>query len=347
MCMYSAEDGLANDFHLVHIGQFTLRKAGLAIMEATGVVPEGRITPNCLGLWKDEHIEPLKRIVDFAHSQGSKMGIQIGHAGRKGSTAQPWLQQGRGDKLVVPKEQGGWDVVGPSPIAWAEGFPVPREMTKKDIQNVIQAFVKAAQRADKAGFDVVELHCAHGYLASSFLSPVTNRRTDEYGGSFENRTRFVRELVQAVRQVWPSNKPLFIRLSATEWLETQKEKYPESWTLEDTIELCRSLAPYIDVFDISTGGNHPDQKIPVKLGFQSDLAYKIKQTLPEVRVTGLGLVYDPYFAESLVKEQGIDLVLVGREFLRNASWVMKAAQDLGADFAWPDQYHRAKRTLRL
>jgi 2,4-dienoyl-CoA reductase-like NADH-dependent reductase (Old Yellow Enzyme family) len=341
MCQYSSKDGYWTDYHLVHLGQFALRGYGLIITEATAVTPNGRISPLDAGIWKDDHIPGMKRITEFIHAHGGFAGIQLAHAGRKASTVIPWTQVG--PRELVGKEEGGWeeDVVGPSALAWDEHHATPREMTTVEVEETIMAFVEGAVRADKAGFDVIELHFAHGYLATEFLSPVSNQRTDKYGGSFDNRIRFVVETVQAVRAVWPVHKPLFVRLSATEWLEYDKEKFPESWTLEDTVKLVNILKEWVDVFDLSSAGNHPSQKVVVSgPGFQAPFALKVKQETGATVMT-VGIITDPKHAEQLIG-QGVDLVAVARQVLREPSWLQRAAQELDVDVQWTGQYQRAK-----
>ncbi|KAJ2708683.1 hypothetical protein H4R23_006964, partial [Coemansia sp. Cherry 401B] len=258
MCMYSAQDGFATDFHLSHYSQFAVRGAGLVMVEATGVLPEGRISPNCLGIWKDEHVDSLRRIVSHMHKYGALAGIQIGHSGRKGSTI-PLQFYGTRESLRSTAEEGGWpdNVYGPSAIAYDDAHYTPTAMTAGQIDTVRQAFIDAAARADQAGFDVLEIHSAHGYLLSSFLSPLSNQRTDKYGGSFENRTRLLLEVVHGIRQIWPQDKPLFVRVSSTEWVEG-------GWTIDDTVELSKALlAAGVDLIDCSSAGNNAHQKIPL------------------------------------------------------------------------------------
>lgn len=334
MCMYNCEDGFSNDFHLVHLGQFALRGAGLVIMEATGVTPEGRITLGCNGIYKDEHVEGLARITKFVHLHNSKIGIQLAHAGRKASTVPPPMPPNT--KLPL------FEIIGPSAVPFAPDAQMPREMTLKDIEDVKEAFVKATQRADLAGFDVIEIHAAHGYLLHSFLSPVANHRKDHYGGSFENRTRLVKEVVQAVRAAWPVEKPLFIRFSATDWFTDRPAD--SFWTLEQTKRLCQELSPWIDLFDISSGAIGAGEKIPWRNPeYQTSLARQIKAHIGNAAgVGGVGQIKDAKVAEELLNEGNLDLVVIGREFLRNPNWVMTAAQEMGVDVDWLPQYQLAK-----
>ncbi|CAH0019437.1 unnamed protein product, partial [Clonostachys rhizophaga] len=285
MCTYSARDGHATDFHLVHLGQFALSGAALTFVEATAVEARGRISPNCLGLWQDSQVAPLRRIVDFVHSQGGKAGIQLAHAGRKASTLARWVIDGTGANLAE-EAVGGWpdDVVAPSAIPFAGDYATPKALTVEDIKKLVQGFADAARRAVEAGFDVIEIHGAHGYLITQFLSSLTNKRTDDYGGSFENRTRFLREVVAAVRAVIPESTPLWLRISATEWMEYADK---ESWNIDDSIRLAKILPGLaIDVLDVSSGGNNNDQKIKVHTHYQSDLAGQIREA---VRAEGLDL----------------------------------------------------------
>ncbi|ORX90856.1 NADPH-dependent enal/enone/nitroreductase, Oye family [Basidiobolus meristosporus CBS 931.73] len=332
MCTYSASDGFMNDFHLVHLGQYATYGVGLIIVEATAVLPNGRITPNCAGLWKDEHMVQMKRIVDYIHGAGSTAGIQIGHAGRKASTPPPFVVN-KSDRATLTEAEGGWDDLwAPSPIGWDDGWAVPHEMALKDIAFVKQAFVDAAIRADKIGYDVLEIHGAHGYLISEFLSPLSNQRTDQYGGSFENRIRLAVEIIEAVRQVWPAEKPLFFRISSYEWVEG-------GWSAEDTVEFAKKIHPLgVDLLDCSTGGNSSAQKIAAKPGFQVPYAEKVKHEVPGILTGAVGLITKAAQANSIVESDRADLVLLGREFLRNPTWTLQAAQELGVDVNWPAQY---------
>lgn len=336
MCQYSATDGFANDWHLVHLGTRASGGAGLIIAEATGVTPEGRISPHDLGLWDDAHIAPLKRITDFIHDQGAVAGIQLAHAGRKASTAQPW----KGGGPVSPAD-GGWIPVAPSPIPFADGYPTPKELSRSEIEQVVHAFAQAATRALKAGFKIIEIHAAHGYLIHEFLSPVTNQREDEYGGSFENRTRLLKEVIQAVRQVWPDELPLFVRISATDWLDQ------ESWDLDQSIQLARDLAPLgVDLIDASSGGTVPHAKIPAAPGYQVPFAEAIKKQA-DILTGVVGLIVEPDQAEAILQQEKADLILIGRQLLRDPYWPLHAAIELGVDVDyWPKQYLRAKGPRR-
>ncbi|GAQ86826.1 NADH:flavin oxidoreductase or 12-oxophytodienoate reductase [Klebsormidium nitens] len=334
MCMYSADDGMLTEFHFAHHAQFALRGPGAIFIEATAVTPEGRISPQDAGIWDDKHIAPIRRIADLVHSQKIPLGIQLAHAGRKASTSQPW----RGYYRVTP-EDGGWSdeqVVAPSAIAYDEKHADPREITKEEIEEIEEAFVAAAKRALAAGVDMVEVHGAHGYLIHSFLSPLSNLRTDEYGGSLENRMRFALEVTEKVRAVWPSDKPVFFRVSGTDWA-------PGGWDIEQTIELARRLQRLgVDVLDVSSGGNTPQQKIKVGPGYQVPLAEKVKQAIPDLLVSTVGLILNPHQANEIIASGKADLVMLAREFLRDPNFVLRAARDLGVDVQWPNQYHRAK-----
>ncbi|EGS18680.1 uncharacterized protein CTHT_0052870 [Thermochaetoides thermophila DSM 1495] len=351
MCTYSADGaGRLTPWHVVHLGAFALRGVPLTIVEATAVLPNGRISPEDSGLWEDSQIEPLKRVVEFVHSQGQKVGVQLAHAGRKGSTLAPWhVQAGKGE--VAGKEVGGWpeDLWAPSALKWDEGFPVPKEMDKEEIGKLVEAFKEAAKRAVKAGVDVIEIHSAHGYLLSEFLSPITNQRTDEYGGpKFENRVRTLLEVVRAVRGVIPEGMPLFVRISATEWMEWTGQP---SWDLEQSKKLALLLADEgVDLLDVSSGGNNPKQQITFHPYYQADLAAAIKQELikhgkaDKMKIGAVGGVTTAELAKEFVQEGGrvgADLVLVARQFLREPEFVLKTAADLGVKVQGPIQYHRA------
>jgi 2,4-dienoyl-CoA reductase-like NADH-dependent reductase (Old Yellow Enzyme family) len=331
MCQYSAEDGHASDWHLVHLGGFASGGAGLVIAEATAVLPEGRITPQDLGLWDDSHVAALRRVTDFIHSQGAVAGIQLGHAGRKASTWRPW--DGKGP---VPVEQGGWEVWGPSPEPFGEGYPRPRELTEEGIRRVVDGFRAAAGRALEAGFRVVEVHAAHGYLLHQFLSPLSNRRTDRYGGSFENRVRLVLEVVRAVREVWPEHLPLFVRISATDWVDG-------GWNVDESVELARLLRENgVDLVDCSSGGLVPYAVVPEGPGYQVPFAERIRREAG-VRTAAVGLITEPEQADRIVAEGRADMVLLARELLRQPRWPLLAAHRLGVEVDyWPPQYRRAQ-----
>lgn len=330
MCEYSSEDGFANAWHLVHLGTRAVGGAGLVFTEATAVTPGGRISPQDLGLWKDEHIDMLARIVRFVHTQGSVSGIQLAHAGRKASTYRPWSGSGR-----IPELEGGWrNVMAPSPIPFADNYPLPIEMTPRMINATVAAFGDAARRAKDAGFRVLEIHAAHGYLLHEFLSPLSNQRGDDYGGSFENRTRLVREVVTAVRGAWPSDLPLFIRISATDWVEG-------GWDIDQSVALAKAVEPLgVDFVDCSSGGNVAQAKIPLGPGYQLPFAERIRR---EARImTGaVGLITSAAQAEEIVSSGRADAVFLARELLRDPYFPMRAAAELGQEMTWPAQYLRA------
>ena len=336
MCMYSSEDGFANDWHLVHLGSRAVGGAGLVFTEATAVEARGRISPQDLGIWDDHHIEMLARIVSFIKEQGSVAGIQLAHAGRKASVGRPW----DGGKLVT-EAQGGWpsEVIGPSPIPFDAGYATPHELTIAEIHEVTQAFVKGAQRSIQAGFEVLELHGAHGYLLNEFLSPASNQRSDEYGGSLENRARFLLETVRGIREVIPAEIPLFVRLSATDWLPEDQPR----WTLDDSVELAKLLAEAgVDLIDCSSSGVSPLQQIKVGPGYQVPFAEHIKRDAP-ILTAAVGLIYEPEQADTIIRKGQADLIAMARELLRDPYWPLHAAKSLGHDIEWPDQYARAKR----
>lgn len=333
MCQYSvrAQDGIPTDWHFVHLGSRATGGFGLVMAEASAVVPEGRISPEDTGIWSDEHIAPWRRIAEFIKEQGAVAGIQLAHAGRKAST-HGIFTDGTG---ALPKEDGGWEVVGPSAEAFT-GLLEPREMTTGDIRHVVDAFVEAAIRADKAGFDVVEIHAAHGYLLHEFLSPLSNKRTDSYGGSFDNRARFVIEVVDAIRGVWREDKPLFVRFSASEWVDG-------GWTVDDTAELSKLLGDHgVDLVDASSGGNVADAPIKIGPGYQVPFARQIRE-LSGVRTAAVGLITDPGQAEAILTEGSADAVFLARAALREPSWPLRAAHELGLDpreAPYPKQYIR-------
>jgi len=335
LCQYSAQNGYLTDWHLTHLGGIIQRGPGFALVEANAVTPEGRITPEDGGLWEDGQIAPLKRIVEFAHSQSQKIGIQLGHAGRKGSTVAPWLSLG--DTAV--KEANGWpdETLAPSAIAFSPTFPHPNALTLEGIQRIKDAFVSAAKRAIEAGFDVIEIHNAHGYLLHEFLSPVSNLRTDQYGGSWENRTRLTREIVEAVRAVIPKDMPLFLRISADDWLKGQDE-FPESWTIEDTVRLAPVLAELgVDLLDTSSGGLHPKQKISGGPGYQVPFSKAVKQEVGDkLLVTAVGTITNGPQAEEIV-QSGVDAVFVGRYFQKNPGLVWTFAEELGTEIQLANQ----------
>jgi 2,4-dienoyl-CoA reductase-like NADH-dependent reductase (Old Yellow Enzyme family) len=330
MCQYSSDDGYANDWHFVHLGSRAVGGAGLVMTEATAVLPEGRISPQDLGIWDDGHIEMLRRIVSFIHEQGSVAGMQLAHAGRKASTRRPWEAPG-----AIPESEGGWTkVVAPSALAFAETYPMPRALTADGIQEVVAAFAAAARRACQAGFRVIEIHAAHGYLIHEFLSPLSNRREDNYGGSFENRTRLCREVVAAVRSAWPKELPLFLRISATDWVEG-------GWDIDQSVKLAGELKPTgVDLIDCSSGGNVPHAKIPVGPGYQVAFAQRIRRETG-IMTGAVGMITSPVQAERIIRTEQADAVIMAREFLRDPYWPLRAARELEQPIAWPVQYLRA------
>ncbi|KAI1755091.1 NADPH dehydrogenase [Xylaria castorea] len=351
MCQYSAEDGHHNDWHFSHLSQFMIHGAALTIVEATSVLANGRISPQDSGLWKDSQIAPLKRIVDFAHSQNQKIGIQLGHAGRKASVLAPWLVPRGRHGVVAAKEHGGWadNVWAPSPIPFTkEEYPEPKEMTAADIKELVQAFRDSARRAVEAGFDTIEVHGAHGYVFSQFMSPLSNKRTDAYGGSFENRTRLLFEAIAAVREVIPASMPLLLRISATEWMEYAGEP---TWTLEDTIKVAKLLpAAGVDLLDVSSGGNIDTQKINVHPYYQVDLAGQVREALQKeglkLLIGAVGMITTAEMAHDIVQQDDshaskADLIFIARQFLREPEFPMRVAHQLGVEVKWSNQYHRA------
>jgi 2,4-dienoyl-CoA reductase-like NADH-dependent reductase (Old Yellow Enzyme family) len=331
MCQYSAVDGVPNDWHLVHLGSFARGGAGLVLTEATGVSPEGRISPADTGIWNDEQVAAWTRIVEFVHGQGATAGMQLGHAGRKGSTRAPF--DGRG---TVPADEGGWPTVGPSAIAFP-GLAEPRELTPADIDQVVADFAAGATRALRAGFDVLEIHAAHGYLLHQFLSPLSNRREDDYGGSFDNRVRLLLRVVESVREAVPADTPLLVRISATDWAEG-------GWTGDDSVALARLLHEAgVDLVDVSTGGNVLAD-IPVEPGYQVPFAARIREEAG-VPTGTVGLITEPKQAEEIVADGQADVVLLARALLRDPHWVLRAAHELGVPVGegveWPKQYLRA------
>ena len=330
MCQYWSEDGFANDWHLVHLGSRAVGGAALVMAEATAVVAEGRISPQDLGLWKDEHIEMLTRIFRFIEGQGAVAAIQLAHAGRKASTARPW-EDGRG----VSEDAGGWKpVYAPSAIAFDDGYIEPEALDSAGIQHVVTAFSEAAKRALQAGARLIEIHAAHGYLLHEFLSPLINRRTDDYGGSFDNRTRIVREVVQSVRRVWPERLPLAIRISATDWVDG-------GWDIDQSIALAQELKPLgVDLVDCSSGGAIPRAKIPVGPGYQVPFAERIRHEA-EIATAAVGMITEPQQADEIIASGQADMVFLAREFLREPYWPIKASLVLGGDVVEPVQYARA------
>ncbi|PTQ79259.1 2,4-dienoyl-CoA reductase-like NADH-dependent reductase (Old Yellow Enzyme family) [Nitrosospira multiformis] len=327
MCMYSAEDGFANDFHLVHLGSRAIGGTGLVVVEATAVTAAGRISPGDMGIWKDEHIEPLARIARFVEMQGAIPCIQLAHAGRKASCDAPW---NGGNSLKTPAE-GGWPVIGPSSLPFYADDPVPTSMSETDIEECIEAWGAAARRALKAGFKVIELHAAHGYLMHEFLSPLSNRRTDNYGGSLANRTRLLLAAASHLRDIIPSELPLFVRISATDWVDG-------GWDIEQSIILCRELKLLgVDLIDVSSGGVIPDARIPVARGYQVQFAKRIRDEA-QIHTGGVGLITDPQYADEIITSGQADLVFIGRELLREPYWALKAQHALAIEPEWPVQY---------
>ena len=330
MCQYSSSDGLANDWHLVHLGSRAVGGAGLVLTEATAVLPEGRISPHDLGIWSDDHAAKLKQVVSFIHAQGSAAGMQLAHAGRKASTRRPW----EGDGAILENE-GGWkNVVAPSAIPFIDNYPKPHALTRDGIREVVTAFATAARRACDAGFRVIEIHAADGYLIHEFLSPLSNQRDDDYGGSFENRTRILREIVQAVRGSWPKGAPLFVRISATDWIEG-------GWDLKQSIVLARELKQLgVDLIDCSSGGSVPHAKVPVGAGYQVPFAQRIRDEAG-ILTAAVGMITSPAQAEHIVNTGQADAILMAREFLREPYWPLRAAHELRQSVSWPVQYLRA------
>ncbi|KAF1966554.1 NADPH dehydrogenase [Bimuria novae-zelandiae CBS 107.79] len=334
LCQYSAENGHMTDWHLTHLGGIAQRGPGLTMVEATAVVPEGRITPQDVGLWQDSQIAPMARVVEFVHSQNQKIAIQLAHAGRKASTVAPWLSMGD----VATKDLDGWpdNVYGPSAIPFNESHAQPKEMTKQDIENFKQAFKDAIGRALKAGFDAIEIHNAHGYLLHSFLSPVSNQRTDEYGGSFENRTRLTLEIVDIARAAIPDTMPLILRISADDWLTEAGFK---GWTIDDTVRLAEILATRgVDVIDVSSAGNHPAQKIKAGPGYQVHFAKAIKDKVGDkLLVSAVGSITNGEQANGYLEKDGLDIITAGRMFQKNPGLVWAWADDLGVEGRWANQ----------
>ncbi len=329
MCQYSAQNGLPNDWHFAHLAQFATGGAGLIFTEATAISPSARSTAVDTGIWNEEQVTSWARIVDFVHQQDAKIAIQLWHAGRKGSATTPW----EGHR-PVSISNGGWEIFAPSPVPFGE-LNMPVELSKAAIQQIIQEYKAAAERSLRAGFDIVEIHGAHGYLIHSFLSPMGNQRSDEYGGEFINRVRFLLEVTKAIREVWPLEKPLFVRLSTSDWIEG-------GWSVEDSIELAKLLKDLgVDLIDCSAGGVVPNIKYQVGPHYQVQFAQKIKSEAG-ILTGAVGLITDPSLANSIVASEEADAVLLGRELLRNPHWALQAAHKLGVDIEWPNQYKQAK-----
>jgi 2,4-dienoyl-CoA reductase-like NADH-dependent reductase (Old Yellow Enzyme family) len=335
MCEYSSTDGFANDWHFVHLGSRAIGGAALVITEANAVSPEGRITPGDLGIYRDEHIDSLRRITNFLHQHGAYAGTQLAHAGRKASMAAPWEKT-----RLIPESEGGWQPVAPSAIRFDEAYGLPAELDRTGMDKIVSDFVDAARRAIDAGFDLVEIHAAHGYLLHEFLSPLSNHRTDEYGGSLENRIRFPLEVVRAVRAVWPQHLPVFVRISATDWAP---ESLGPAWDLGQSVEFAKQLKREgVDLIDVSTGGNHPAQQIPVGPGYQVPHAERIRVEA-DIPTGAVGMITEPVQADQIIRSGQADLVLLAREFLRDPYWPLHAADVLNQKITWPVQYARAAR----
>ena len=330
MCQYSSQDGFATDWHLVHLGSRAAGGAGLVITEAAAVEARGRISPQDLGIYQDGHIEMLQRITAFIREQGAVAGIQLAHAGRKASTSRPW----EGGK-PLSAAQGGWSpIAGPSALPFDADYQTPEMLDEAGIQEIVRAFGTAARRAEQAGFEVIELHGAHGYLLHSFLSPLSNRRTDGYGGSFLNRTRFLREVAAEVRRVWPEHLPLFARLSVTDWTEG-------GWTVEDSLEAAGLLKPLgVDLIDCSSGGNVPRASIPIGAGYQTAFAAQIRRDA-DILTGAVGMITSPQQADHIVRTGQADMVFLARELLRDPHWPLRAAKELHQTIPVPPQYERA------
>ena len=336
MCQYSAHEGLANDWHLVRLGSRAAGGVGLIYDEATAVTRDGRSSPGDMGSWSDEHIEPLARIARFVHSQGAVAGIQLAHAGRKASCEPPW----KGGASLKTPQQGGWSVIGPSPIPFIEGDPVPNELVEAGIDAVVAAFEAAAHRALKAGFRIIEIHAAHGYLIHEFLSPLANHRADQYGGSLENRMRLALRIARQLRQIVPEELPLFVRISGTDWVEG-------GWDIEQSVALSRQLKELgVDMIDVSSGAIVPKANIPVAKGFQVPLARRIRDDA-KILTGAVGLIVEPNHANEIITGGDADLVFIGRELLREPYWALKAQHELGEEPAWPIPYgYAVKRRAR-
>ncbi|HVJ58802.1 MAG TPA: NADH:flavin oxidoreductase/NADH oxidase [Terrimicrobiaceae bacterium] len=336
MCMYSAKDGYANDFHLVHLGSRAVGGVGLVVVEATAVTADGRITPNDVGIWTDDHMEPLARIARFLEAQGAAPGIQLAHAGRKASCAAPW----QGGASLKTTAEGGWPIVGPSPLPFSEGDPLPRELDERGIGSYIEAWGAAGRRALAAGFKVIEIHAAHGYLLHQFLSPLSNRRTDHYGGSLESRMRFLLRVAEKLRTIIPEHLPLFVRISATDWVDG-------GWDIEQSVVLCKQLQERgVDLIDVSSGGTVPDAKIPVARGYQVPFSHRIREEVG-IRTGAVGMIGDPQYADGIITSGQANIVFLARELLREPYWAIKAQHALEEQPTWPVQYgYAVKRRSR-
>lgn len=331
MCQYSSENGFASDWHLVHLGSRAVGGAGAVITEATAVSPEGRISPDDLGIWKDGHIDMLQQITRFIHEQGSIAGIQLAHAGRKASTRPEWKGGGQ-----IPLSEGGWQTLSASAIPFAEHYEAPVELDHDGIEKVKKDFAAAAQRALAAGFKLIELHAAHGYLLHQFLSPLSNKRNDRYGGDFENRSRLLLETIDAIKRVWPDSLPFWVRISATDWIEG-------GWNIDESVQLASLLKEKgVDVIDVSSGGTSPDAKIPAAPGYQVPFAARIKKETG-ILTGAVGLITEAVQAEEILEENKADMIVMARALLRDPYFPLHAAKALNHDLDWPVQYRRAKR----
>lgn len=332
MCQYSAEDGKVTDWHFVHLGARAVGGSGIVCTEVIHTEPNGRITNGCLGLWNDEQRDSLSRITEFISDQGAVPAIQIGHAGRKAAVGRPWE-----GSTPLSEKDGGWPVVGPSPLAYAENWPVPSALDRDQIAQLVEGFAAAVRRARQANFQIAEIHGAHGYLIYQFLSPLSNQRDDEYGGSFENRACFLMEILDAVRSEWPGDLPLFLRLSISEWVEG-------GWDLQDSLKLCQMIAERgdVDLIDCSSGGNDPRQQIPIHPGYQIPFAREIRQETG-LMTGAVGLINSPDLAEATIAGGDADLLIIGRSLLADPHWPLHTAEALKAEnVAWPIQYERGK-----
>jgi 2,4-dienoyl-CoA reductase-like NADH-dependent reductase (Old Yellow Enzyme family) len=331
MCQYSSVEGMPTDWHLVHLVSRAVGGAGLVMVEATAVSREGRISPDDSGIWTDEHVRGFQRITRLIKEQGAVPGIQLAHAGRKASTRKLWLGGG-----PLAKNEHPWQTLAPSAVPFAEGYPAPKALEENDLDELLQQYETATKRAVEAGFETTEIHMAHGYLLHQFLSPLSNKRTDKYGGSFENRTRFPLEVARVVRETWPDKLPLFVRISVTDWADG-------GWDLEQSIQLAKSLKEIgIDLMDCSSGGLITGVKIPVAPGYQTGFAAEIRRQV-NIKTAAVGLITEPHQAEHILTTGQADAVFLAREMLRDPYWPLKAARELGDDVEWPPQYQRAKR----
>lgn len=332
MCQYSATEGLVGQWHQIHLGAFSTGGAGLIFVEATGVVPDGRISIACPGIWNDELAQAFKPIVDFAHSMGSKMGIQLAHAGRKASTMRPW-----DDHRIAEKADGGWQTVSASSIPFT-GMPTPVSLSIDEIATLVENFGEAAQRSVAVGFDVIEIHAAHGYLLHQFLSPLSNKRDDAYGGNLEGRMRFLLEVTHKIRNVIPEEMPLFVRISASDWMEG-------GWDIDEAILLCRELKKLgVDLIDVSSGGLVSNAVVPVGPGYQVHFAQAIRKEA-NIATSAVGMITQPEQAEEIVSSGKADAVMLAREMLRNPRWALSASEELGIRGNWPKQFERASKIV--